>query len=210
MDIKRQLQLEERVSIVLYLQKNASIYPINALRNLAIRNVKTTHFFMSDMDMWPSPNLHDVLQTLPSYILSDDMFAGIIPAFEVKKPDCVSLEDCVSKTIPLLPSTKQELIGCLKNQSCFLYREMKSTHNYLFEKWFLSDCPYYYSLVSCWFNSIQEPYVVVKKSDKLPLFDERFVNYGFNKITWLRHLIRRGYYFGVISRGFVMDIPHPE
>ena len=97
MDIKRQLQLEERVSIVLYLQKNASIYPINALRNLAIRNVETTHFFMSDMDMWPSPNLHDVLQTLPSYILSDDMFAGIIPAFEVKKPDCVSLEDCVSK-----------------------------------------------------------------------------------------------------------------
>lgn len=42
------------------------------------------------------------------------------------------------------------------------------------------------------------------------MFDERFVNYGFNKITWLHHLIRRGYYFGVISRGFVMDIPHPE
>ena len=51
---------------------------------------------------------------------------------------------------------------------------------------------------------------MVKKSASLPAFDERFVNYGFNKITWLHHLIRRGYYFGVISRGFVVDIPHPE
>ena len=82
--------------------------------------------------------------------------------------------------------------------------------NYLYEKWFLSDCPFHYSLVPCWFNSIQEPYVMVKRSRMLPAFDERFVNYGFNKITWLHHLIRRGYYFGVISRGFVMDLPHPE
>ena len=82
--------------------------------------------------------------------------------------------------------------------------------NYLYEKWFLSDCPFHYSLVPCWFNSIQEPYVMVKRSNILPKFDERFVNYGFNKITWLHHLIRRGYYFGVISRGFVMDLPHPE
>lgn len=51
---------------------------------------------------------------------------------------------------------------------------------------------------------------MVKRSSVLPKFDERFVNYGFNKITWLHHLIRRGYYFGVISRGFVMDLPHPE
>ena len=51
---------------------------------------------------------------------------------------------------------------------------------------------------------------MVKKSKDLPQFDERFVNYGFNKITWLHHLIRRGYYFGVISRCFVMDMPHPE
>ena len=51
---------------------------------------------------------------------------------------------------------------------------------------------------------------MVKKSKSLPLFDERFVNYGFNKITWLHHLIRRGYYFGVLSRCFVMDMPHPE
>lgn len=99
MTIKSEMGLEERVSIALYLQTNSSLYPINALRNLAIQNVHTSHFFMSDMDMWPSFSLHDVLQGLPSYILNDDMFAGIIPAFEIEKPSCSSLADCVSKFV---------------------------------------------------------------------------------------------------------------
>lgn len=30
------------------------IYPINRLRNIAINNVKTTHFIVFDMDMWPA------------------------------------------------------------------------------------------------------------------------------------------------------------
>ena len=30
------------------------IFPINRLRNLAIDNVKTTHFVVFDMDMWPA------------------------------------------------------------------------------------------------------------------------------------------------------------
>lgn len=30
------------------------IYPINRLRNIAITNVKTSHFIVLDMDMWPA------------------------------------------------------------------------------------------------------------------------------------------------------------
>ena len=105
MTVKSQMGLEERVSIALYLQTDSSLYPINTLRNIAIQNVHTSHFFMSDMDMWPSFSLHDVLQSLPSYILGDDMFAGIIPAFEIEKPACSSLSDCVSKYyFPKIPS----------------------------------------------------------------------------------------------------------
>ena len=32
----------------------SSVYPINRLRNLAIGNVRTTHFVVFDMDMWPA------------------------------------------------------------------------------------------------------------------------------------------------------------
>ena len=62
------------------------------------------------------------------YILEDDLFAGIIPAFEVTKPSCDSISDCVIKVAPLLPADKSSLIQCIKNQTCFLYREMRSTH----------------------------------------------------------------------------------
>lgn len=34
--------------------KSLWIYPINYLRDLAIMNVKTTHYLNMDMDMWPS------------------------------------------------------------------------------------------------------------------------------------------------------------
>ena len=30
------------------------IYPINRLRNIAIRNVVSSHFVVFDMDMWPA------------------------------------------------------------------------------------------------------------------------------------------------------------
>ena len=33
---------------------NETVYPINILRNIAIRGVQTSHFFLSDMDFWPS------------------------------------------------------------------------------------------------------------------------------------------------------------
>lgn len=35
----------------------ASVYPLNRLRNIAIRNSLTSHFVVFDMDMWPASNL---------------------------------------------------------------------------------------------------------------------------------------------------------
>ena len=128
MESKEQLGLDNRIEITLYKQKEEGVYPINLLRNIAIKNVKTTHFFMADMDMWPSDNLYYALRELPDYVLSDEKFAGIIPAFEVKKPSCNSFQDCVDQVYPMLPNNKTSLIACLKSQKCFLYREMRSTH----------------------------------------------------------------------------------
>ena len=136
--MKREYKLENRVSIVLRMQTEDGFYPINELRNLAIRYTTTSHFFLTDMDMWPSFGLYDALTALPSFILQDDYFAGIVPAFEVLKPNCNSIEKCVeqscyclvfmNRVAPMLPQTKVELINCIKSKKCFLYRERKSTH----------------------------------------------------------------------------------
>ena len=41
---------------------------------------------------------------------------------------------------------------------------------------------------SCFNHVFQEPYLLVRRSAHLPLFDERFINYGYNKVQWVEHL----------------------
>ena len=41
-----------------FYESNDTYYPINTLRNIAINNIKTSHFFVCDMDFWPSCIYH--------------------------------------------------------------------------------------------------------------------------------------------------------
>ena len=43
----------DRIQYSLY-KSTSSDYPINKLRNMAIKRIHTTHFYMCDMDFWPS------------------------------------------------------------------------------------------------------------------------------------------------------------
>lgn len=50
--------LPNRLTLCLYLMHrkhpHGKNFPVNYLRNLAIRNVATTHYMIMDMDMWPT------------------------------------------------------------------------------------------------------------------------------------------------------------
>lgn len=52
--------------------------------------------------------------------------------------------------------------------------------------------------------------MMVRKWSGLPQFDERFINYGYNKIQWFEHLRYAGYEFSVLSHGYCVDTPHPQ
>jgi glycosyltransferase-like protein LARGE len=41
-----------------------------------------------------------------------------------------------------------------------------------------------------------------------PYYDERFVAYGWNKVSYIQHLQSLGYLFWVIPSGFVLHVPH--
>ena len=45
-----------RLKIVLYKYSESEPFPVNKLRNLAINNIETTHFFYNDIDFLPSRN----------------------------------------------------------------------------------------------------------------------------------------------------------
>ena len=52
--------------------------------------------------------------------------------------------------------------------------------------------------------------MLVQKNNELPLYDERFVGYGWNKVQWIEHLRQVGYRFYVFNDGFIIHCPHPE
>ena len=72
--------------------------------------------------------------------------------------------------------------------------------------------------ITCLLNEHQEPwgwrgfvrdrYVMVRRSENTPLFDPRFVNYGYNKMELIQHLRYKGFRFFVLVNSFAMDMPH--
>ncbi|OAO15374.1 glycosyltransferase-like protein LARGE2-like protein [Blastocystis sp. ATCC 50177/Nand II] len=194
---------------------NRSIYPLNRLRNIAIANVQTTHFVVFDMDMWPAPHTYNTLLSLPSSYLDNPFFVTIIPAFSLspamlKHYPCSSFEECILKSIPLMPTSKKTMNRCLKVNNCTIFRPLSKTHNYLPSNWESLPPTTPVTYVKCFKERFLEPYVMVRRSEHLPPFDERFINYGFNKVEWVETLRYLGYEFYVLSHAFAVDAPHKQ
>ena len=53
-ELKANTTLRPNMLISYELQTDPDVFPINLLRNRAIDQVQTTHFWLADMDVWPS------------------------------------------------------------------------------------------------------------------------------------------------------------
>ena len=70
----------------------------------------------------------------------------------------------------------------------------------------------------CFLNEFQEPYllgdglidryVMLNRTRNTPLFDPRFINYGYNKVQFIEHLRYLGYKFLILTKSFAVDMPH--
>ena len=88
--------LRENMVISYILQENPDIFPINLLRNKAIEQVKTTHFWLSDMDVWPSMRTYDTIMKLPREWFMNEKNLGIVPVFQNKRLfKCSTFQDCI-------------------------------------------------------------------------------------------------------------------
>lgn len=113
-----------------------------------------------------------------------------------------------SSAIKYYPETKEDLRLCIGKRQCTIFRPHSLTHNYLPRRW--TTLPQNRPVVyySCFREHFLEPYVMVHRTESLPLFDERFINYGFNKVQWIENLRYFGYEFYVLSHAYAVDIPH--
>ena len=79
---------------------------------------------------------------------------------------------------------------------------------YVMPEWYLAPREAVVSRMECFITDFQEPYVLLRYDAETPLFDERFANYGYNKVQWLEHLRYVGFDYEILTNGFAVDIPH--
>ena len=135
-------------------ETNKTVYPYNKMRNIAIKNIKTTHFYVCDMDFWPSciiyifpimvlVGLYNRILELPDYILDDEWLAIIVPGFQYINNivNCSPFQECVEKfvityayisyrVLPNIPSTKVELKKCILEKKCHIFSHLTPFHVY--------------------------------------------------------------------------------
>ena len=65
----------KRIQVVVVTANSESLFPINTLRNTGIRQVITSHYAVTDMDLWPSCTLssliHNSMTLQESFSLSN-------------------------------------------------------------------------------------------------------------------------------------------
>ncbi|KAI0217770.1 LARGE xylosyl- and glucuronyltransferase 1 [Lamellibrachia satsuma] len=173
--------------------KDGLFYPVNYLRNIALRQVNTPYVFLSDIDFLPMPGLYDYLRRV--VVMTDlaiERKALIVPAFETQRYRFT------------VPSSKAELISMLDLGTVFTFRYhvwIKGHAPTNFAKWRTTTTPYKVN----WEQDF-EPYVVVRKD--VLAYDERFVGFGWNKVSHVMELDAQGYEFIVLPNGFIIHTPH--
>ena len=151
------LALPPRFTVILHAVKRKERYfndfPVNLLRNIAIKNVRTTHFLVTDMDLWPIrkscvmelevASAYQRLLRLPKKVLLSNRSAVIVPSIFAAKKErilkkCETLEECAvawrrrermrSRSDRFFPKTKAELVSCFDAGKCSMRKESRDTH----------------------------------------------------------------------------------
>ncbi|KAH9523047.1 Beta-1,4-glucuronyltransferase 1 [Bulinus truncatus] len=176
-------------------------YPNNLLRNLAINYALTPYIFMVDVDMVPSENLRAQFHSFmssgqdSSVGLSGNRTGADHPrAASAHKKDLshtayvVPVFEIQSSTA--LPKTKSELLDLWSSGRArpFYSEVCEKCHRPTdYDRWKSLSRPgpvglgYHVTRADPW-----EPFYIAKTS--LPLYDERFKQYGFNRISQIMRL----------------------
>ena len=109
----------------------------------------------------------------------------------------------------MYPGSKAALERCVEAKTCCLQKPALYTHVLPFfcdqsqmfvnPSWFRLPRNESVMKVACIPNYEQEPYYVLRKTNATPRFDERFMDYGYNKMQHMRHLLYEGYRFFILS-----------
>ncbi|XP_074522586.1 xylosyl- and glucuronyltransferase LARGE2s [Halichoeres trimaculatus] len=173
--------------------KEGQFYPVNLVRNIALKNANTPYVFLTDVDFLPMYGLYDYLRrTVVQLDMAHTKKALVVPAFE-------TLRYRLS-----FPKSKAELLSMLDMGTLYTFRyhvwpKGHAPTNYA--KWRTATTPYKVD----WEPDF-EPYVVVRRD--CPEYDQRFVGFGWNKVSHVMELDAQEYDLMVLPNAFMIHMPH--
>ncbi|KAL3981850.1 Glycosyl-transferase for dystroglycan family protein [Acanthocheilonema viteae] len=188
--------LGNRTNVALHaVYKEGTYYPINYLRNVALNNSNDSSFvFLADVDFIPGSGLYTMLCEKLLITNSTNKRAFVVPAFEY-----------IDNRVPVVPLTKNELLIELDAQRIQIFRRNLWIQGHAatdYNHWRHADQEYSVS-----WKTDYEPYVVVKRNG-LPPYDQRFVGFGWNKVSHVMSLNAAGYEFTILPDAFIIHQPH--
>lgn len=159
-------------------------FPMNELRNIAWKFVKTPKIFILDVDFIPSADIHkELLKVKPELwiMIKERKAALVISAWDYGCVDGYDEETC-------------EVYGpMLGNHDSQLASNMT--------KWVRATDPYPVE-----YRMYYEPYFIA--SSEIPKYDELFT-IGHDKTEHTYELVASGIQFWVLPRAYIAHIPHP-
>lgn len=188
-------------------------YPINSLRNRALRMSITELTFMLDVDFVASPNLglpepgyRDPAVYNQMAELTAMKKALVLPAFEItnRKQDLIMAQNLARNCVMLGKDGMREQylsgkVDAFNGQDAPWGHGPTNT-----TKWVRLTKPVTYRAN---YEPRYEPFLVMHRN-VAPWADERFVGYGGNKIAYINQLNGLGVSFHVHPFGFVIHVPH--
>ncbi|XP_060759617.1 xylosyl- and glucuronyltransferase LARGE1-like isoform X4 [Neoarius graeffei] len=173
--------------------KEGQFYPVNLLRNVAMKQVNTPYMFLSDIDFLPMYGLYEYLRkSVVQLDMAHAKKALVVPAFE-------TLRYRLS-----FPKSKAELLSQLDMGTLFTFRYHVWTKGHAptnFAKWRTATTPYRVQ-----WEADFEPYVMVRRDS--PEYDRRFVGFGWNKVAHIMELDAQEYEFVVLPNAYMIHMPH--
>ncbi|KAM4667281.1 xylosyl- and glucuronyltransferase LARGE2 [Amazona ochrocephala] len=173
--------------------KEGQFYPINLLRNVALANTQTPYVFLTDIDFLPMYGLYEYLRnSIQQLELPQRKAALIVPAFETLHYRLT------------FPKSKAELLSMLDMGSLYTFRYHVWPKGHAptdYAKWRTATVPYRVE----WQPDF-EPYVVVRRD--CPRYDQRFVGFGWNKVSHIMELDAQEYELLVLPNAFMIHMPH--
>ena len=205
-----QLTASQRRNMMLHLVlAEGTLYPVNWLRNLVIRNSSSEFVFMIDADFVPSAGLEAKMQ-LNLRLLHDPQFSDVVHGPAPVRALIVPAFEILDASVAQLPSDKQSLLRMIDSQQADVFhrRTFSPAHDiWQFENWRELQSSFKLSLDSC--SPYAEPYVALKRSSS-PFLPETLLERGKNKAAYFFELCAADTEFTVLADEFLIHKYHPS